>query len=155
MPSNRRSLAIAALALTPMLLSGCEKPDPGVTAWSGTTSVRAEAVCWQPDSSAALGSGDCAQDVLDAASAGEGLQTLDVRPGDVVGISVDPVVAESGWSVQAGTQTLVSNLKETYYRFTFPEFGIDLSGPGLIMQVVANGRPTGTRGHWFFHLQPH
>ena len=154
MSSKRRSVAIAALALTPMLLAGCEKPDPGVTAWSGTTSVRADAVCWQPQGNAALGTGDCAQDILNAASQGEGLQTLDVRPGDTVGISVDPVIADSGWSVQVGTQTLVSNLTETYFRFTFPELGVDLTGPGLVMQVIANARPSGTRGHWFVHLQP-
>lgn len=154
MSSPRRSLAIAALALAPLLLAGCEKPDPGVTAWSGTSSVRAEAVCWQPDGNAALGTGDCAQDVLNAAGQGEGVPTLDVAPGATVGISVDPVVADNGWSVQIGTQTLVSDLTETYFRFTFPETGVDRTGTGFVMQVVASAQPTGTRGHWFFRLVP-
>ena len=38
-----------------------------------------------------------------------------------VGISVDTVVAESGWSMQIAGQTLASGLTDTYYRFTFPE----------------------------------
>jgi len=154
MSSPRRRLAIAAVALTPLLLTGCEQPDPGVTAWSGTSSVRAEAVCWQPEGGS-LGTGDCAEDILSAAAAGEGVQTLDVRPGGTVGISVDPVVADAGWSVQIGTQTLVTDLSDTYFRFTFPETGVDSGGAaGFVMQVVANARPTGTRGHWFFRLLP-
>src|SRR4051794_35746426 len=114
MSSPRRFLAIAALAVLPTVLSGCEKPDPAVTAWSGTTSVRADPVCWQHEGNAALGTGDCASDILNAASEGQGVQTLDVRPGSTVGISVDPAVADSGWSVQIGSQTVVSDLTGTY-----------------------------------------
>lgn len=154
MSSPRRFLAIAALAVTPLLLAGCEKPDPGVTAWSGTTSVRADALCWQHQDDSALGSGDCAEDILSAAAQGEGVQTLEVRPGATVGISVDHVVADAGWSVQIGTQTLVSDVDGTYFRFTFPETGVDRTGTGFVMQVSANARPTGTRGHWFFRLVP-
>ena len=38
MKSPRRSLAIALVALSPLVLAGCEKPYPGVTVWSGTSS---------------------------------------------------------------------------------------------------------------------
>ena len=154
MSSPRRSQAIAIFALTPLLLAGCEKPDPGVTAWSGTNSVRANALCWQHDGGAALGTGDCATDILSAAAAGQGVQTLDVQPGATIGISVDTVVADAGWSVQIGSQPVASNLTNTYFRFTFPETGIDQTGTGFVMQVTANAAAAGTRGHWFFRLQP-
>ena len=154
MSSPRRSLAIAALALAPMLLAGCEKPDPGVTAWSGTNSVRAGAVCWQHAGNAALGTGDCAADILSAAAQGDGVQTLDVRPGATVGISVDQVVADHGWSVQINSQSVVSDVAGTYFRFTFPETGIERDNAGFVLQVTANAATAGTRGHWFFRLRP-
>ncbi len=153
MTSTRRSLAIASLVLAPLALAGCEKPSPGVTAWSGTRSEHQEALCWQSDPTKVLGPTDCAQDVLERASAGEGIPHLEVGPGDVVGISVDPVVADSGWSVQFLGQTYVAGYTGTYYRFTFPGQGSP-EPSGYPLQVIAQSASGGSRGLWVFQLVP-
>ena len=148
-----RRVALATLALSPLVLAGCEKPNPGVTAWSGTSSEHVQALCWQHEEDTSLGARDCAQDVLDRASAGEGITTLEVKPGATVGISVDPVVADGGWALQIAGTTLASGLTDTYYRFTFPE-QIAAGGDGYTLQVIAAATPNGTRGYWFFQLVP-
>ena len=153
MSTRHRALAIGIVALSPLALAGCEKPAPGVTVWSGTHSEHVQALCWQFEEGVALTPRECAQDVLDRASSGEGIARLDVTPGDTVGISVDPVVADSGWSVQIGGQTLAAGLTDTYYRFTFPELGAT-EATGYTLQVIAAAQPTGTRGYWFFQLLP-
>lgn len=152
MKSPRRAPALAVIALTPLLLAGCEKPNPGVTVWSGTHSEHEEALCWQPDGSA-LTAKECAQDVLSAAGSGQGIPRLEVAPGTTVGVSVDNAVADSGWSVQIAGQTLASGLTDTYYRFTFPE-QVATGGEGYTLQVIANADPSGARGYWFFQLIP-
>lgn len=149
----RRSLAFAMVVASPVLLSGCQKPNPGVTIWSGTSSEHTQAVCWQAEEDTALTPRECAEDVLATAAAGSGIPVLDVSPGNTVGISVDPVVAESGWSAQIAGQTLVTDVTETYHRFTFPE-QVATTGEGFTLQVIATASPTGARGHWFFQLVP-
>jgi hypothetical protein len=153
MRNPHRALALGLVALSPLALSGCEKPNPGVTVWSGTSSEHVQALCWQPDDNAALGDRECAQDVLARASSGEGVATLEVSPGDTVGISVDRVVADNGWSVQIAGQTLAAGLTDTYYRFTFPE-QVATGGTGYTLQVIAAAQGTGSRGYWFFQLLP-
>jgi hypothetical protein len=153
MKSPRRSLAIALVALSPLVLSGCEKPYPGVTVWSGTSSEHSEALCWQPAETGGLTAKECAEEVLATAGSGQGISALEVAPGDTVGISVDPVVADGGWSVQIGGKSVVANLTDTYYRFTFPE-QVATEGPGYTMQVIAAAKPNGARGYWFFQLVP-
>lgn len=153
MKSPRRSLAIALVALSPLVLAGCEKPYPGVTAWSGTSSEHIEALCWQPEEVGGLTARECANDVLETAGSGQGLEVLEVAPGATVGVSVDPVVAEGGWSLQIAGQTLATGLTDTYYRFTFPE-QVATEGPGYTLQVIAAAKPNGARGYWFFQLVP-
>jgi hypothetical protein len=153
MTSPHRALAIGLVALSPLVLAGCEKPYPGVTVWSGTSSEHAAALCWQFQEGASLGPRDCAEDVLAQAGSGEGITRLEVSPGATVGISVDPVVADSGWSVQIAGQTLAAGLTDTYYRFTFPE-QVAAEGPGYTLQVIAAASDTGSRGYWFFQLVP-
>jgi hypothetical protein len=153
MKSPRRSLAIALVALSPLVLAGCEKPYPGVTAWSGTSSEHVEALCWQPEELGGLTPRECAEDVLATAGAGQGIAALEVSPGDTVGVSVDPIVAEGGWSLQIAGQTLATGLTDTYYRFTFPE-QVAAEGAGYTLQVIAAAKPNGARGYWFFQLVP-
>ncbi len=151
MTSMRRGLAIASLVLLPLGLAGCDEPYPGVTAWSGTSSEHLAALCWQPDPASVLGPAQCAQDVLDGAAAGEGIPRLAVAPGDVVGLSVDPVVADTGWTVQVAGQTLATDLHETYYRFPFPVPG-GTAAADYTLQVTAQTPSGGSRGLWFFRL---
>lgn len=152
MSMRRRALAIGIVAVAPLALAGCEKPAPGVTAWSGTNSEHSEALCWQFEEGQALTPRECAQDVLDKAGQGEGIARLPVTAGETVGISVDPVVAESGWSVQIGGETLAAGLTDTYYRFSWPALANNPAG--YTLQVIASAGQTGNRGYWFFQLVP-
>lgn len=149
-PPRTAVLALSAAAI--MALGGCEKPSPGVTTWSGTNSTFQRAVCWQPDAASGLTPGQCAQSLLQEAAAGQGVPGIAVAPGDVVGISVDPVVADHGWGIRVGGQDFVTGLTGTYFRFTFPEQGA--SPQGYVLQVTANNTQGAPRGHWFFRLQP-
>lgn len=152
MSMRRRALAIGIVAVAPLALAGCEKPAPGVTAWSGTNSEHSEALCWQFEEGQPLTPQECAQDVLDKAGQGEGIARLPVTADETVGISVDPVVAESGWSVQIGGETLAAGLTDTYYRFSWPVLANNPTG--YTLQVIASAGDTGNRGYWFFQLIP-
>lgn len=151
MTRSRRHPALAAALLATIALAGCEKPFPSVTTWSGTSSFNERAVCWQHDRNKVLGSADCSQDLLNAASAGSGVPHIEVAPGGTVGISVDREVAEGGWSVLIGGQAIAEGLRTTYFRFTFPQ-QVAAGGSSYLLQVTAAAAPTGTRGYWFFQL---
>ena len=73
--------------------------------------------------------------------------------GQTVGISVDPVVADAGWSPRINGQNLTQTpITSTYFRFTFPEFQ-EVAEDGLLMELVA-GQAEQTRGVWLFQLVP-
>ena len=118
--------------------------------FSGTSSQFSQAACWAFDEGA-LDADSCAQDVIEAAAEGSRTAAIRVVPGQVIGISVDPVVADAGWSPRVNGQNLVpSPITSTYFRFTFPEFQ-EISDEGLLMEIVA-GRDDVTRGIWIFKL---
>lgn len=151
--SHRRTRGVAAAVVAvaaALVLSGCEKPAPGVSVFSGTTTEHRQAVCWAFDAEA-LEPGDCAQDLLTEASTGEAVARIPVLPGDTVGISVDPKVAKAGWTPVIGQQRLTSTpLDTTYYRFTYPDLQ-EVPTEGVLLQIVA-GRGESTRGIWVFRL---
>lgn len=143
---------VAALSLaagTALVLSGCQKPPPAVTVWSGTTSVDQRALCWAFESDS-LTPGQCADEILSGTSTA-GTAELKAQAGNVVGISVDTAVAESGWTLRIGGQAVNREpLTGTYFRFTYP-LGIPPSG--IPMQIVA-GRNGKTRGIWTVKVLP-
>jgi hypothetical protein len=146
------ALAAVALAATSLVLSGCTKPAPGASVFSGTVTKHREATCWAFDGPA-LATGDCAQDLIAQAATGDAVSVIPVVPGDTVGISVEPVVAETGWFPVVGNQRLTSTpITSTYYRFTFPELQ-EVPAEGLLLQIVA-GTDANTRGIWVFKLDP-
>ncbi len=145
---RRPILLIGCAALAGTVLTGCEKPDPGITAFSGTQSVRSAALCWT-ESDSGLQSGQCAQDIVSGDQLGAAPE-LRVQPGNVLGISVDTSIAERGWVPAVGGQRLVNEpITETYFRFTFPSAQLPPEGLGL--QVLAG---TGNRlqGVWAIRL---
>jgi len=78
--------------------------------------------------------------------------TIPVVPGETIGISVDPKVADAGWSPVIGQQRLVSTpLETTYYRFTYPDLQ-EIPAEGVLLQIVA-GRGDSAKGIWVFRLQ--
>ena len=151
--TSRRSRVVGAIvvaASAALLLSGCEKPAPGISVFSGTSTEWREAVCWAFESDA-LEPGECAQELLTEASSGEVVARVPVVPGDTIGISVDPTVADAGWTPVIGQQRLTSTpLETTYYRFTYPDLQ-EVPAEGVLLQVVA-GRGESTKGIWVFRL---
>lgn len=152
-PMTRRMLAVAAvgvgLALT---LTGCTKPTPGATVVSGSNSVHQQALCWSFED-AGLDGGSCASDVIEKALADGKVPALPIVAGNTIGISVDPVVAEAGWTVQIDGQAIVSEpITETYYRFTFPSL-TTVPADGMLLDIKAVSGDQ-TRGFWVYTLVP-
>jgi len=149
-----RPIAIAStLAISAVLvLSGCTKPAPGATVFAGSASKYQEALCWAFESDA-LSPGECAQEVITEAVTGEAIATVPVIPGETIGISVDPVVAEAGWFPAIANQRLTANpVKSTYYRFTYPDLQA-IPEEGVLLQIVS-GQGENTKGIWVFKLAP-
>lgn len=142
-------LGLAALGVASLTLTGCEKPAPSVSVFTGTETVNSEALCWAFDSDQ-LSPGQCAQEILQGQTT-TGVQSLPATPGNTVGISVDPVVAESGWNIVIGGQSLSETpLTTTYFRFTLP---LQLGTQPLPLQIVS-GQNTKIRGVWIVALTP-
>lgn len=156
----RTPVKVLALAVSALfVLTGCTKPLPSVTLFSGDVSVRAEAVCWTQDGSPVIGSADCTQDDLVAAVQSGDLSVLPVTPGSTLGISVDSEVADAGWYpaiiVDGQPQQLVNSvITDRYWRFTFPDTARgQFPAGGYILQITAAGATSGSeRGLWFISL---
>jgi hypothetical protein len=149
MTRTRIAVSVVALAAASLTLTACTKPNPIATVFSGTASEWREAACWSADS--AIDPTECAQQVIADAGSGPRLAEIPVVPGQVVGISVDPVVADKGWTPRVAGQNLTDTpLTGTYFRFTFPEFQ-QVPAEGLNMEIVA-GSSEQTNGLWIFQL---
>lgn len=149
---KRVALWGGALVATAAALSGCEKPYPGVTVWSGTNSEWKHALCWSFDAGTPVDEVRCAENIISGAESGNEIPRLQVISGNTVGISVDPVIADNGWFPVINNQPLTEPIFSTYWRFTFPDFEQIPEG-GLEMQVRANGEGDSTRGIWVFQLE--
>ncbi len=146
-----RVLALAlTLASASFMLTGCSKPYPGVSVWSGTHSIHQPAQCWSADASQAINTTACSK-ALDAASAAKQIPTLTITPGSTMGISVDVKVAKGGWVAKLGSNTLTpTKVTTTYWRFTYPQ----LAGlPAKNQLVILAVGPTAStyRGVWVFN----
>ncbi len=142
-------ISICAILVSAIGLTSCEKPNPGVTVWSGTNSEHREAVCWTEQD--AITPEECAQDIVLSALNDPEVATIPVLADQTVGISVDPDVAEHGWFVAVGGQRFNDGaIYSTYYRLTFPK--VYIPEGGYDMQVIAQGKGNATRGIWVFKL---
>ncbi len=148
----RRSFLAGSLAAVSVLaLAACEKPAPGVSVVSGMSSAYRAALCWSFDGEP-LSAETCAQDVVTEALDGADVAAIAVIPGQVIGISVDPAVADAGWFPVIGSQRLTQRpITSTYYRFTYPDLQ-EVPVDGVSLQVVAGSE--GTLGLWVFQLVP-
>ena len=59
----KRILTVAVAVAAAAGLSACEKPNPGVTVWSGTNSQHAAALCWSSNPTVTVSAQGCAADV--------------------------------------------------------------------------------------------
>lgn len=151
MKLRRPALAATVAVLSVLGLAACEKPAPGVSVVSGMTSAYRAALCWSFDGEP-LSAETCAQDVVTEALDGADVARVPVIPGQVIGISVDPVVADAGWFPVIGSQRLTQQpITSTYYRFTYPDLQ-EVPADGVSLQVVAGA--DGTLGLWVFQLIP-
>lgn len=148
----RTLLAGTGVVVALAALAGCTKPSPGASVFSGTVAVNTEAMCWS-DTADAIDSHTCAEDMVASATSGKGAASVAVVPGDVIGISVDPAVADAGWSPVIGGNPIVqAPLHSTYFRFTYPELQ-PLPEGGLPLMIVA-GDANNMRGIWAYVLTP-
>jgi hypothetical protein len=84
---------------------------------------------------------------------GADVAQIPILPGNVIGISVDPVVADAGWYPVIGSQRLTQQpVTSTYFRFTYPDLQ-EIPEAGVALQVVA-GQGEETLGLWVFQLVP-
>lgn len=150
MNRGRLSLLVVGTATAALVLTGCQKPAPGASVFSGTTTAHSQAACWAFEGPS-VDADACAQEVLGKAAAGEAVASVPVIPGEVIGISVEPVVADAGWVIRVGGQAITQEpLTTTYFRFTFPDLQ-QVPAEGLSMEIVA-GTDAGTKGVWLFQL---
>jgi hypothetical protein len=148
---NTRVLGIGLTIVAVAGLSACTKPTPEVTVVSGSTSAITPALCWEPESTVRDAVVSCIGESL-SGTAGD-IPEIPVIPGNVVGIDVDPEIAEAGWTVTID-QTLLTRepMTETYFRFTFPDLQT-VPAEGLRLSVVARGTSDDrNRGLWSFRL---
>ena len=140
-----RALALATAMAAPLILTGCEKPAPAITVFAGTSSVTTEARCWAEGE--AITPESCPEISLGEAVTGDAeADSLTIRPGAVVGVSVDPTIAEQGWTITLnGSPILEETVTETYYRFTWPT--LNFQNAQLTLRVVS-GQVSQPQGLW-------
>ena len=152
MKRARTIAVLAGSALIAVGLTACDKPNPGASIFSGTTSQWRQAACWS-SSSEPIDATKCARDVVNNAVAGVTVPTIPVVPGQVIGISVDPVVADAGWVARVNQQNVTPTaITSTYFRFTFPDLTA-VPADGMVMEIVA-GKDGATKGLWLFKIVP-
>lgn len=154
-PATRLLLTAGAASVLLLAVTGCEKPNPGVSVWSGTTSQHTQALCWSADATQSVEAAGCARDVITKAREGGQIPEISVIPGDTIGISVDPKVAANGWIPEVGSEPLATTpITSTYFRFTFPDLQ-SVPAEGLELRVLASGESNNDlRGLWVYRLVP-
>ena len=147
-----RAIALTLCTVATMGLASCSKPTPGVTVWTGDTSVQQDAVCWAPDSTALSAISQCIQQAVSDPNIQ--VPTIPVTPGQVIGINVDGEIADAGWTPSVSQQSLApSTLHQNYYRFDYPS--IDTPAQGFLLTITAHGQDdSSSRGLWLFRLVP-
>lgn len=141
----------AVLVTSALALTACEKPTPSVTAFSGTKSTHTDALCWQFDESSAVGAKDCLQALKGQVAEGATVKKLELSPG-VLGISVDPEIAEGGWTASINGQPIMDKSTKTYANVTLPV--VPVKDGGYNLQIVASAASGGARGVWWIKLNP-
>ena len=149
MSLRRRLRPAACLALGLVALSGCERPTPLVTVVNAGRSVYTEAdtYCFE------------GQSTVEATCAVRQQQapTLEVVPGEAVGVDVGKELVEGGWIIELSdpqapgeeAQPQQSEVQDDHY-FTFTAPNLPPEGSLLLTVRSLNGEtPT---GQWSFLL---
>jgi hypothetical protein len=151
-------IAVAIALGSAVALTGCEKPAPSVTVFSGTTSAHREAICWSFEPTSPVTRDDCSiyspggAPTETAESLKDQVAVIPTRAGETVGISVDTAVAETGWQVSLNRRPLSSEpITEAYFRFTMPPARLQQRDAELIVQAFTD-ESDAVRGVWVFGL---
>ncbi|MBT2387373.1 DUF2771 family protein [Streptomyces sp. ISL-11] len=121
---KRRRAAAAAGAVTfgLLALSACDKPTPLATVTVGSTTVTAEAACYDEGK-------DLGEAALDKCVKEGSPKTIKVKPGDKVRVGVEPKIADSGWIVlTSGPQQRSNQSKQTYVSLDGQRLFVNQSG---------------------------
>jgi hypothetical protein len=144
--SSRRpastALVAAGLATFAVVATGCSRPTPLVSLYSGKTTV----------SSTAIGRYCVGDSQTQCTTHTTAVPTLKVATGSSIGIDVPKSVAEQGWVLtdQSGSPLVQKIYKQHYVGLS----GISLQGP-TVLQVVKLSKDGQTPlGAWRFTLVP-
>ncbi len=158
MQARRRRLAAALGASVALVgLTGCEKPTPIVTLYTGGTSVydTAYSFCFDgqnPDAEPGT-QGACRFDT----AGGRQPKVLKVRPGDSITVDVDKDLADAGWFVAlrgtGGRSSRLATQSEHVARFQ-PDFSVSPTFTVEIQKLVSPADNAKTVGVWQFAVIP-
>lgn len=121
---TRRTAALAgAVTLGLVALSACEKPTPMATVTVGSSSVSADASCYNDGKA-------LDQTKLRECISGQSHKKLTVHEGERIRIGVDPDIADAGWAAVINGQPVMSEKStDTYRTFSFNEVFSAQQGP--------------------------
>ncbi|MFJ2739226.1 DUF2771 domain-containing protein [Streptomyces sp. NPDC087440] len=149
--ARRTTAALGVAAAGLLVLSACDKPTPRATVTVGSTSVNAEANCYDADKG-------IAEKDMKACLNKKPAETVKLSLEDTLRLGVDPEVAENGWSLFLnGEQAEREPYKKTYR--TLPGsafFGPRQDGSPAPKEVVLSIVETGSNkliGSWNFKLE--
>lgn len=124
-------------------LSGCQKPSPLVTVFSGRHLVHSEAQCYAFGNQG-VSPQQCATQLRP-------VPALKIRPGETIGIDVSSSVAADGWIAAINGQRLSTGVVDGHY-FHFALGPDAIAQSPLELQVIARGDGKTNRGVWIFKL---
>ncbi|MCU1599596.1 MAG: hypothetical protein JWO22_305 [Frankiales bacterium] len=111
---SRRLVHLAACAALVLTASACQKPSPGITLVSGSSTTHFEAQQWCRGGQVLQTGDEC------PGTGPSRIQLVRADEGGQVGIDVDPVIADEGWYVyDADTGQIELGISTDHYR-TFP-----------------------------------
>ena len=139
---KRLPVALGAVLLTAGL-SGCEKPSPLVTVFSGRHLVHSEAQCYA--------FGDKAVSPQECAKQVRSVPELTIHPGETIGIDVAKDIADGGWIAAINGQRLSGGIVDGHY-FKFALGPDAIAQAPLELQVIARGDDKQNKGVWIFKL---
>lgn len=137
---RRRSVAVLGACAALLTLTGCERPTPLVSVYSGTTTLNDKALSYCfPGQDPAKEPGTPGACRFDAE--GRTPEVLEVKPGDQVVIDVDKHLAESGWTAvlrAPGGQPGRLAVQNEHVAFFEPDFS---RAPQLTLEVLKLDAP--------------
>ncbi|MGP4044244.1 hypothetical protein [Streptomyces sp. 2A115] len=152
-PARRRRAvaAVGAVSAGLLVLSACEKPTPMATVTIGSTSVSAEAECYEDGD-------DISREEATKCVGEKASDTISVPQGETLRIGVDPEIADEGWALWINGQQATAPFKKTYYAFQGVDLFADQQGqaaPKTLNVSIVQQNESGQKfqGVWNFKLE--